>query len=176
MTPFADELRRLIASGKPATVAMKEVWKGVKAGRVAPPKRRASKRAKKAARVIRQLVEKKMRAPSRRSRGRRSIARTNPADSVKAEIRRAVEKFSGFKGEQPKRLDKVQLPDPPRVLLTMGECIGIMYRTRRDGRTDSYRHLFRKGSRPTLAVSSDGKNLYLLGGAYRVTDRGIEDA
>jgi hypothetical protein len=50
-----------------------------------------------------------------------------------------------------------------------------VYRTTRDGVTEKYEHTFRSKSRPALVSSSDGKQLYLLGGAYNITDRGIED-
>lgn len=93
-----------------------------------------------------------------------------------AAVREAVQRFTGFKGERPSSVSKVRMPEPPRVMLTLGDCIGIMYRTHRGGRTDNYLHRFKKSARPTLAVSSDGRTLYLLGGEYRVTDRGIEDA
>ena len=93
-----------------------------------------------------------------------------------AAVREAVQRFTGFKGERPKSVSRVSVPTAPRVLLTLGACVGIMYRTHRGGRTDNYLHRFKKSARPTLAVSSDGRTLYLLGGEYRVTDRGIEDA
>jgi hypothetical protein len=99
----------------------------------------------------------------------------NPA-SADAAVREAVQRFTGFKGERPQSVKRVRVADLPKVMLTIGDCIGIMYRTHRGGRTDSYLHRFKKSSRPTLCCSSDGKTLYLLGGAYRVTNRGIEDA
>lgn len=99
----------------------------------------------------------------------------NPGAAA-AQVREAVQRFTGFKGERPSSVSKVRVPEPPRVMLTLGDCIGIMYRTHRGGRTDNYLHRFKKSARPTLAVSSDGRTLYLLGGEYRVTDRGIEDA
>ncbi|HJX19123.1 MAG TPA: hypothetical protein VJ437_13150 [Acidiferrobacterales bacterium] len=98
----------------------------------------------------------------------------NPA--VDRQMSEAVARFTGFRGDVPRRVDKVRLPDPPKVMLHVGECLGIMYRTERDGEVADYLHRFKKSSRPTLAVNSDGKTLYLLGGAYRVTDRGIVDA
>jgi hypothetical protein len=107
----------------------------------------------------------------------RTMTRTvsNPAPTDAA-VREAIQRFTGFKGERPQSVKRVRVPELPKVMLTIGDCIGIMYRTSRGGRTGSYLHRFKKSSRPTLCCSSDGKTLYLLGGAYRVTNRGIEDA
>lgn len=111
--------------------------------------------------------------------GRKGLQRMrqNPgAPGTEAQVRQAVERFTGFRGAAPGEVSRVRVPDAPKVMLTIGECVGIMYRTHRGGRVDNYLHRFKKTSRPALACSSDGKTLYLLGGAYRVTDRGIEDA
>jgi hypothetical protein len=57
----------------------------------------------------------------------------------------------------------------------IGELDLVGYRTKRDGRTERYGHHFRKSSRPLLAVSSDGKQLHIVGGQYEFTEAGIED-
>lgn len=119
-------------------------------------------------------------APSRLPRGfhaaKASRAKKNPAASSRqARIAQAGRLFRDFRGENPGRVDVLTVPAIPDVVLQVGECIGIMYRTKRDGQVDNYLHRFVKKARPTLAVSSDGRILYLLGGAYRVTDRGIVD-
>lgn len=119
-------------------------------------------------------VKKTVRTKTQRARTATAV-RTNPSAGA-AEVRQAIARFTGFKGESPARVSRVNVAAPPRVMLTIGDCIGIMYRTSRGGRTDNYLHRFKKSARPTLAVSSDGRTLYLLGGEYRVTDRGIEDA
>lgn len=89
-------------------------------------------------------------------------------------INAAIDLFKDFTGENPEYLDRVNLP-VDTVAMAIGHCDGIMYETVRDGQRESYIHKFKKGSRPVLAVSSDGSQLYLLGGAYNFTDRGIED-
>lgn len=108
--------------------------------------------------------------------GRIGLQRMKQNPATDRELQEAVQRFTGFRGDVPQRVDKVTLPKAPRVLLHVGEVLGIMYRTERDGVVEDYLHQFRKKSRPTLAANSDGKTLYLLGGAYRVTDHGIEDA
>ncbi len=59
--------------------------------------------------------------------------------------------------------------------LLIGDLDGVLYTTVRDGLKESYVHKFRKKSRPQLASSFDGKQLYILGGGYAFTDRGIVD-
>lgn len=112
---------------------------------------------------------------SMKKKKKKRATQSNPGSDVQREIRQAAERFEGFRGEPAKYATKVHLPPAPRVLLTIGECTGIMYRTRRDGVVDNFLHHFHRKSRPTLCCTPDGKRLYLLDGAYSVTDRGIED-
>lgn len=128
------------------------------------------KRKKAKKKVVRQARTKK---PKRRAIVKRPAVRKNPI--ADRELNQAIERFTGFRGDAPRSVDKVRVRPLPRVMLTVGDCLGIMYRTERDGVVEDYLHRFKQKSRPTLAVASDGKTLYLLGGAYRVTDRGIED-
>lgn len=57
----------------------------------------------------------------------------------------------------------------------IGEVDGILYSTIRDGNPEKYIHRFKKKSRPLLAASFDGSQLYILGGGYTFTERGIVD-
>ena len=82
-----------------------------------------------------------------------------------------VEQFTGHHAET---IDVIDIPADD-TLVTVGECEAIAYTATRDGETNSYQHEFAKGSRPLLAVSHDGKRLYLLGGTYQFTSHGIED-
>lgn len=92
----------------------------------------------------------------------------------KKKISLAVRLFKAFRGEQPEYVETVRVPEHDTLLL-IGECDGILYTTSRDGRLESYLHEFRKSSRPLLCSSFDGKQLYLLGGAYSFTEAGITD-
>lgn len=94
--------------------------------------------------------------------------------SKKKRLDAAVKLFQDFTGHKPQYVDTVKMPVDD-VAMAVGHCDGIMYTTVRDGKTEKYIHRFKKGSRPVLAVSHDGKQLYLLAGAYTFTDRGIED-
>jgi len=89
--------------------------------------------------------------------------------------------FSGHKPELRETLDAsraLRLPLKPGAkipLFAFGELMGVKYRTVRDGREEFYEHTFRKQSRPLLAARHDGSRIYIVGGRYRFTDRGIVD-
>lgn len=84
----------------------------------------------------------------------------------------AVKLFESFQERTPAAGDIVQLDaQPARVLLIVGELIGVMYKALGDG--ESYRHDFKENARPVLAVSHDGSQAYVLAGAYEFTDRGF---
>jgi hypothetical protein len=112
-----------------------------------------------------------------RSRSRPARSRKNPAraDGPQAEIARAKQLFTSFRGAVPSEVLRVAMRATPRAALTLGELLGIMYRTERDGELVNYRHVFQKSARPILAVTPDGRTLLILGGDYRVTSRGIVD-
>lgn len=91
-----------------------------------------------------------------------------------AKVKRALRLFEDFTGAGGKVLGAVEVPADD-VMVTIGNVEAIAYNTIRDGKRQSYQHEFKPSSRPVLAVSHDGRRLYLLAGAYRFTDRGIED-
>jgi hypothetical protein len=90
-------------------------------------------------------------------------------------IQAAVSLYQKFSGHTPEFIDKVTLK-VDTVAFAIGYVDAVMYETVRDGEVENYIHKFRKGSRPVLASSSDGKQLYMLAGAYKFTDRGIVDS
>ena len=79
--------------------------------------------------------------------------------------------------------DKVRLVDSPAgtpaVLVTIGDLVGVVYESKKwDGKPKRFLHEFGKHGRkrtqkPVLAVTPDGKQLYVLGGDYFVDERGI---
>lgn len=79
--------------------------------------------------------------------------------------------FTGHNGE----VFKLDKPHVPEVMLVIGYCDGVLYTTVRDGETEKYIHKFAAKSRPLLCSSSDGKNLFILGGEYNFTECGIVD-
>jgi hypothetical protein len=61
-----------------------------------------------------------------------------------------------------------------RPLTELGELVGVIYRSdrRTPGRARTYIHFMQ--DRPRLASDATGRQLYVVGGSYRVTARGIE--
>lgn len=82
------------------------------------------------------------------------------------------ESFTGHRATGKVSIDKPVMPD---VLLAVGDVDGLLYTTVRDGKLEKYIHKFAKRSRPTFCVSHDGTQLYMIGGKYNFTERGIED-
>lgn len=108
-----------------------------------------------------------MKRPAKRKR--------NPVPpSKQAQIERGMRLFGDFTGHKGE-LFAVQQPALPEVALVVGYLDGVMYTTVRDGKTERYLHQFEKQSRPLLLASDDGKQLFILGGGYDFTDRGIVD-
>lgn len=64
---------------------------------------------------------------------------------------------------------------PVKPAFVLGPVDGILYTATRDGKDERYIHKFKRKAKPTLAASHDGKQLYVVGGNYEVTEAGIED-
>lgn len=62
----------------------------------------------------------------------------------------------------------------PKVLVSLGELRGLIYKSDKwqRGRPRTYIHFMETS--PRLACDSEGKQLYIIGGNYRVTPRGID--
>lgn len=94
---------------------------------------------------------------------------------ISDDVRKATRLGEEFSGHTPMHKRRVAVKNAGPVRLKIGSVTGIMYLTRRDGKTEQYFHRFAKESRPQLVVTPDGKRLELLGGAFRFTERGIVD-
>ena len=100
----------------------------------------------------------------------------NPIDDTQRKIARGSKLAKDFSGHTAKPLGKFAFPENPGVGVAIGNVLGISYSTKRDGVNENYYHAFRNvNSRPLLVTSHDGKQLYLIGGSYSFTDRGIVD-
>lgn len=88
---------------------------------------------------------------------------------------RAEHDYEAFRGFAPDDIIEDRLPDHTVTGWHMGDVNAVEYDTYRDDEKQYYRHVFKKNARPSLVAAEDGKQLYLTGGNYRVTDRGIED-
>jgi hypothetical protein len=61
----------------------------------------------------------------------------------------------------------------PPTVVHLGSLVGIIYRSNRgDGKTNAYIHFMEKP--PLLVSNPEGNQLYIVGGKYKVTERGIE--
>lgn len=99
----------------------------------------------------------------------------NPiAGSKKRRIKKAQVLYEDFTGHKADQYEIVNLPQHDTGL-KVGQCIGIMYETTRDGKKENYLHEFKKASQPALCVSHDGQQIYLIGGSYLFKDSGIND-
>lgn len=64
---------------------------------------------------------------------------------------------------------------PTGALMVMGHCDCIEYSTTIRGRAKLFRHDFAPGSKPLLCAAPGKGQLYLIGGRFKVTARGIVD-
>lgn len=103
-----------------------------------------------------------------------SRRKTNPALSHD-EVVQGARRFANFTGEAATPAGYVQFPKAPKVAVVIGSIDGILYSTVRDGVPEKYKHEFKAGDRPSFVVSADGKQIWLIGGRYRFTARGIVD-
>jgi hypothetical protein len=90
------------------------------------------------------------------------------------DIRSSASLYRGFREEPPQRARRVNF-DVPAAVAVMGQVEFIGYATTHQGRTHLYVHQFAMGSRPTFAAGKGKNKAFLIGGRYRVTDRGIVD-
>ena len=62
----------------------------------------------------------------------------------------------------------------PHIVVELGELVGVMYRSDkgRPGHPRTYIH--RMEDPPRLVSNIEGTQLYIVGGSYQVTPRGIE--
>jgi len=86
-------------------------------------------------------------------------------------LKKARRLYRRFNETEPSRVDKIKIKQHD-TLVKIGDLTHIGYLAA-DGK--NYIHRFRARNRPVLAVSDDGKALYIVGGKYLFTDRGIED-
>lgn len=100
----------------------------------------------------------------------------NPVPMSSAvQVREAADLYERFTGHAAEEIGRVPAPTMPQVLVAVGECDGILYSTVRDGKLEKYIHEFKKSARPLFCVAPDGSALFLIGGKYTFTERGIVD-
>ena len=87
----------------------------------------------------------------------------------------AARRYERFTGETAQNLGKVSIPSLPKAVSCMGVCAFIGYDTFRDGKPEKFIHKFKPADAPMVCVTPDGRQILLIGGRYRWTDRGIVD-
>lgn len=95
-------------------------------------------------------------------------------DAYARELDQADDLLNSFAGRSGREILAVK-ERPIKTGLVVGNVLGVMYETVRDGKTENYCHEFKRKSRPLLVASHDGARIGIVGGRYRFTDRGIED-
>ena len=90
-------------------------------------------------------------------------------------LRDAVKLYENFSGHDAEPIGQVEFPENPQIALAIGDILGVAYETVRDGKVEKYYHAFKKSARPLFVVSHDGKQLFMIGGSYDFTERGIVD-
>jgi hypothetical protein len=106
--------------------------------------------------------------------------RVNPKRRKNPEkLDQAAKKLEDFTGHPATHVERARTRSDEKTGLVMGELKAVEYLAARKGieggRMVRWHHKFRKGSRPLLAVSTDGKQLHVVGGQYEFTAAGIED-
>ena len=108
-----------------------------------------------------------------------SLRKRNPDWRTDDRLDAAAKRLEDFSGHAARKVITVRPRSSEKTGLIIGELDLIGYRTKRDGIASGklirYAHDFSRGSRPLLAVSSDGKQLHIVGGQYEFTEAGIED-
>jgi len=90
-------------------------------------------------------------------------------------MRQGIELYHAFNGFEPSHAVKVSHHRViPPVVVELGELVGVMYRSDKGqpGQTRTYIH--RMENPPRLVSNVEGTQLYIVGGSYQVTSRGIE--
>ena len=94
---------------------------------------------------------------------------------MKKELAKAYKLYEDFREAKPKRIVRLNYDDViPKSLMSIGNLVEVRYDTTRGGKVEKYQHKFHAGSRPLLCASDTGL-LYIIGGRYEVTERGIVD-
>jgi hypothetical protein len=97
------------------------------------------------------------------------------AEAYARELDQADDLLNSFAGRSAREVLAVK-KTPIKAGLVVGKLLGVMYATTRDGQKEKYCHEFRPSSQPLLVANHDGSQIEIVGGQYRFTERGIEDA
>lgn len=88
--------------------------------------------------------------------------------------RKAIKIYRDFREKNPKVITVFEV-DVPSAVACIGHVESFDYRTTHGKKLALYRHDFAAGSRPLFCVAADGRSIWLLGGRFKFTERGIVD-
>ncbi len=90
-------------------------------------------------------------------------------------VQRGTSLYRQFNKFEPSHIEQIHHSRlMPPVVVELGELVGLIYRSDKwqSGRPCPYIHLMQDP--PRLVSNVEGTQLYILGGSYRITERGIE--
>ncbi len=133
-------------------------------------KRKAS--VKRKPRIKKSPVRKKRATVKRK----KVAAKRKRNPSTNRKIADGIDLYRRFTGMEPKYIKHINNPSHlTDVAMEIGKCDGVLYTTTRDGKVEKYIHEFTGRSRPILASSWDGKEIFFVDGNYDFTEDGIVD-
>lgn len=91
-----------------------------------------------------------------------------------ATLAEAAKLFEGFRERDMGSIETRGLLIPDAVV-EVGKFHAFEYFTTHGKRRELYRHEFERSARPDFLVSPDGRQIFVLGGSFRFTKRGIVD-
>jgi len=94
--------------------------------------------------------------------------------SSRRDERAARSLYRAFREDKPGRSRRVGI-DVPRAAAVVGQVEFIGYVTTHRGKSYLYLHEFAEGSRPMMVAGKRRGQLFLVGGRFKFTARGITD-
>ena len=80
--------------------------------------------------------------------------------------------FNGFAPAQVVKIHHRRVIPP--VVVELGELVGLMYRSDKGQPGQPQTYIHRMEDPPRLVSNIEGTQLYIVGGSYQITPRGIE--
>ncbi len=117
----------------------------------------------------------KCKCPSRRRTSDTSSAGQTLDVARLQDMRQGIDLYQAFNRFGPSQVMRIHHPRlMPPVVVELGELAGLIYRSDKGqpGRPQTYIHFMENP--PRLASNTEGTQLYVVGGSYRVTPQGIE--
>jgi hypothetical protein len=94
---------------------------------------------------------------------------------MSSDIDKGMTLYQKFNRFRPSRLMTIRHSRVmPAVAVELGELVGVIYRSDRGQRGSPRNYIHFMENPPRLASNAEGTQLYIVGGNYRVTERGIE--